>query len=79
MTDVPHIRKELNMRKRDVLKLVSQYGNYDAPILEEDILEVAEACHMLNRKAEKQRHPRGVTAMKTVSTASVEETRCSSF
>jgi hypothetical protein len=50
MTDVPYIRKELNMREIDVLKLVSQYWSLDEPRLEEDILEVAEACHSLIAK-----------------------------
>ena len=50
MTDVPYIRKELNMREIDVLKLVSQYWSLDEPRLEEDILEVVEACHSLIAK-----------------------------
>ena len=53
MTDVPYIRKELNMREIDVLKLVNKYWdghNYDEPRLEEDILEVAEACLSLIAK-----------------------------
>jgi hypothetical protein len=50
MTDVPYIRKELNMRERDALKLVSKYWSYDEPRLEKDILEVAEACHSLIAK-----------------------------
>ena len=53
MTDVPYIRKELNTLEIGVLKLVSKYWNghsYDEPRLEEDILELAEACHSLIAK-----------------------------
>ena len=53
MTDVPYIRKELNMREIDVLKLVSKFydgHSYDEPRLEKNILEVAEACHSLIAK-----------------------------
>ena len=53
MTDVPYIKKELNMREIDVLKLVSKFGDghsYDEPILEKNILEVAEACDSLIAK-----------------------------
>lgn len=53
MTDVPYIRKELNMREIEVLILVSQYWDghsYDEPRLEEDILEVVEACRSLIAK-----------------------------
>ena len=55
MTDVPYMRKELNTLEIGVLKLVSKSWNgivynVDEPRLEEDILEVAEACLSLIAK-----------------------------